>query len=818
MHSSAPSAERGRRAMLYHLMQNLVPHFSGFNLFTYVSSRAVFAALTAFLIGLLAGPAFIRRLQRREIGQPVRDDGPETHLHKTGTPTMGGVLVLAAWFSAALLWGDLTSPHLWTVLLITAAFAMIGWVDDRSKLAHNNAKGISARAKLGLQSVAAIAGLLVILQADLIAGQTSITIPYWKATALALGGIGFVVLGYFAVVGASNAVNLTDGLDGLAILPAVMIAGGLGVYAYASGHAVFSDYLGLHYLPGTHELVIFCAALIGAGLAFLWFNAYPAEVFMGDVGSLAIGAALGAVAVLVRQELIFALMSGIFVLEAVSVMVQVFSYKTTGRRVLRMAPIHHHFEFVRLEGKPGGREILDYDLHPRPHWPCGPENPMTATATAGSEQRLIVGMGASGFSLAAYWQDEARLTAVDDRTLPPQRAQFAAQLPQVQLRCGENFRHWRGEDFAPYAQIGVSPGVAPQELQAGREKMTNEAACFSAAWQREAPAESTLLAITGTNGKSTATALAAHIARAAGLSTAAVGNIGTPMLEALLRWRQSGFPQVAVVELSSFQLELAPDFYSDAAVVLNISADHLDRHGSVAQVAAIKGNIYRNTRRAVLPAAVATHYPQVQASANAKWECKEGHLHRNGEPRYALAEMGEACRIYPDLLCAALELTDALQLPAEGIRAGLASFAGLPHRRQQVTVLDGVAYVDDSKATNVDAALFALQRVCQKAVWIGGGDGKGQDFAPLAAAAEKMRGAILLGKDADKIESVLAAAGVPCGRVADMRTAVIEARFTARSGDVVLLSPACSSLDMFADYRARGDAFAAAVQGEGNAS
>lgn len=330
--------------MLYWLAEQLVPYFGGFNLFTYVSSRAVFAALTAFFIGLLAGPAFIRRLQRRNIGQPVRDDGPQTHLQKSGTPTMGGVLILLAWFSACLLWGDLANPHLWLVLLVTAAFAAIGWLDDRNKLARGNSKGISMRAKLALQSLIALAALLLVWQVDLIAGNTDITIPYWKAVALPLGVAGFLALGYLTIVGASNAVNLTDGLDGLAILPAVMIAGGLGVYAYASGHAVFSNYLQLSYLPGTHELTVFCAALIGAGLAFLWFNAYPAQIFMGDVGSLAIGAALGVVAVLVRQEFIFALMGGVFVMEALSVILQVFSFKTTGRRILLMAPLHHHFE------------------------------------------------------------------------------------------------------------------------------------------------------------------------------------------------------------------------------------------------------------------------------------------------------------------------------------------------------------------------------------------------------------------------------------------------------------------------------------------
>lgn len=430
-----------------------------------------------------------------------------------------------------------------------------------------------------------------------------------------------------------------------------------------------------------------------------------------------------------------------------------------------------------------------------------------------SEQRLIVGMGASGFSLAAYWHGEAHLTAVDDRAAPPKQAQFAAQLPQVVLHCGEDFRHWRGEDFAPYAQIGLSPGIAPQGLRARRERLTNEAACFSAAWQCEAPAHSRLLAVTGTNGKSTVTALAAHLVHSCGQSAAAVGNIGTPMLESLLHWRQEGFPQVAVVELSSFQLELAQTFYSDAAVVLNIGADHLDRHGSVAQVAAIKGNIYRCCRHAVLPPAVATHYPQVQA-AGAQWAVADGHLCRNGARRYALSALSATCAQYPELVCQALALTEPLHLPPDGVGKGLATFAGLPHRCAQVVQQGGVTYIDDSKATNVEAALYALRELPGKAVWIGGGEGKGQDFAPLAAVASTMRAAVLLGKDAHRIARVLDAAGVPCTRVTTMAAAVQQARLAAQRGDAVLLSPACSSLDMFADYRARGAAFAAAVQEE----
>lgn len=329
---------------MYWLAQQLAPHIGGFNLFTYVSSRAMFAVLTALSIGWLVGPAFIRRMRHQRFGQPVRGDGPKTHLEKDNTPTMGGLLILASMFVAALLWGDLRSPHLWVALCVTAAFAVIGYVDDRLKITRQNTRGISAAQKIFLQSLAAVVVLIFLWWADLIGGRVDINIPYMKDTVLPLGLAGFFIVGYLTIVGSSNAVNLTDGLDGLAILPAVMIAGGLGVYAYVSGHAGFSDYLGLAHIPGTHELVIFCAALIGGGLAFLWFNAHPAQVFMGDVGSLALGAGLAAVAVMVRQEVVFAVMSGVFVMEALSVMLQVASYKMLGRRVFLMAPLHHHFE------------------------------------------------------------------------------------------------------------------------------------------------------------------------------------------------------------------------------------------------------------------------------------------------------------------------------------------------------------------------------------------------------------------------------------------------------------------------------------------
>ncbi|MGI9306632.1 MAG: phospho-N-acetylmuramoyl-pentapeptide-transferase [Gammaproteobacteria bacterium] len=330
--------------MIYWISQEFVPRFSALNVFGYVTVRAVLAALTAFLAGVFFGPAFIRRA-RKAGAQPVRDDGPQTHIAKRDTPTLGGLLMIACVFASCFLWGDWSGKYLILVSGALAVFGGIGFLDDRLKLRRGSAKGLSARAKFLLQSAAAAAALFAAVQSGVTAGHESAAIPYTKDWALPLGAGGMLALGYLAIVGSSNAVNLTDGLDGLVIVPAVMVAAGLAVYAYASGHAVFADYLGVPHLPGAHELTVFCAALGGAGLAFLWFNAHPAEIFMGDVGALGIGAALGFIAFLVRQELIYVLMCGVFVMEALSVIMQVAYFKATGgRRIFRMTPLHHHFE------------------------------------------------------------------------------------------------------------------------------------------------------------------------------------------------------------------------------------------------------------------------------------------------------------------------------------------------------------------------------------------------------------------------------------------------------------------------------------------
>lgn len=329
--------------MLLLLSEYLTRFQSAFNVFSYLTLRAILAVITALAIALLVGPALIRRLTRHQIGQQVRDDGPLTHLPKAGTPTMGGALILVAVVVSTVLWADLRSRFVWIALGVTGAFGLIGFYDDYLKLIVGNSKGLAARYKYSWQSAAGLAAAIALYLTAQTPAETSLFVPFFKNVALPLGA-GFIVLTYLVIVGTSNAVNLTDGLDGLAIMPAAMVAGALGVFAYATGNVVFSAYLGIPYIAGAGELLIFCATIVGAGLGFLWFNAYPAQVFMGDIGALALGAALGVVATMVRQEIVLLVMGGVFVLETVSVILQVASYKLTGKRIFRMAPIHHHYE------------------------------------------------------------------------------------------------------------------------------------------------------------------------------------------------------------------------------------------------------------------------------------------------------------------------------------------------------------------------------------------------------------------------------------------------------------------------------------------
>ena len=342
--------------MFLTLAEYLQQFESGFAVLQYITLRAILGTITALVLSLVIGPYMIRKLSGYNIGQNIRDDGPQSHLSKAGTPTMGGALILIAIAISTLLWSDLSSSKVWVVLAVTLSFGLIGGIDDYKKLVYGNSKGLSARVKYFWQSLFGLLAAYFIFVNAKTPVETTLIIPFLKDVLIPLGW-GFVIFAYLVIVGSSNAVNLTDGLDGLAIMPTVMVAGALGVFSYLTGHLNFSSYLGIPYVAGVGELTIFCGALVGAGLGFLWFNTYPAQVFMGDVGALALGAALGVVAIYVRQELVLVIMGGIFVMETVSVILQVASFKLTGKRIFRMAPIHHHFE---LKGWPEPRVIVRF--------------------------------------------------------------------------------------------------------------------------------------------------------------------------------------------------------------------------------------------------------------------------------------------------------------------------------------------------------------------------------------------------------------------------------------------------------------------------
>ena len=346
--------------MLLLLAEYLQQFYNGFGVFQYLTLRGILGVLTALALSLWLGPWMIRTLQIRQIGQAVRNDGPQSHLSKKGTPTMGGALILSAIAISTLLWADLSNRYVLVVLAVTLLFGAIGWVDDYRKVIEKNSRGLPSRWKYFWQSVFGLAAAVFLLVTAQSPVETTLIVPMFKDVSIALGaglGIGFIVLTYFVIVGTSNAVNLTDGLDGLAIMPTVMVGGALGIFCYLSGNVKFAEYLLIPYVPGAGELIVFCAAMVGAGLGFLWFNTYPAQVFMGDVGALALGAALGTIAVIVRQEIVLFIMGGVFVMETLSVIIQVASFKLTGKRVFRMAPIHHHFE---LKGWPEPRVIVRF--------------------------------------------------------------------------------------------------------------------------------------------------------------------------------------------------------------------------------------------------------------------------------------------------------------------------------------------------------------------------------------------------------------------------------------------------------------------------
>ena len=342
--------------MLIWLTDYLTQFESGFGVFRYLTLRTILSVLTSLIISFIFGPYLISHLTNKKIAQSIRDDGPEAHMNKIGTPTMGGLLILLSIIFSTLCWGDVSNRYVLVVLTVTFLFGIIGLIDDYRKVIHNNPKGLSAKYKYAAQSIVALGAGIYLYQSATLPVETQLLIPFFKAYIFDMSWL-YIVLVYFVIVGSSNAVNLTDGLDGLAILPTVMVAGALAIFAYLTGHIRFSDYLGIPYIPGVGEVAVFCGAMVGSGLGFLWFNTYPAQVFMGDIGSLSLGAALGIVAVVTRQELVLFIMGGVFVVETLSVVLQVSSYKLTGKRIFKMAPLHHHYE---LKGWPEPRVIVRF--------------------------------------------------------------------------------------------------------------------------------------------------------------------------------------------------------------------------------------------------------------------------------------------------------------------------------------------------------------------------------------------------------------------------------------------------------------------------
>ena len=716
----------------------------------------------------------------------------------------------------------LVAAFVWPALFVTLAFGAVGFADDWLKIRRKSPKGLSARHKYFWLSLAGFATSLAVWMTAKTPVETTLILPMSAGGSLPLGWL-FIPWAYLVIVGSSNAVNLTDGLDGLAIMPTVLVASALAVFAYATGNVKIAGYLEIPYIAGVGELAIFCTAIAGAGLGFLWFNAYPAQVFMGDVGALALGAALGVVAVLVRQEIVLDIMGGVPVagdrvggLAGAVLQVQ-----------RRQAHLPHGAAApsLRAEGLAGAqdhRALLDRDLDPGAGRPVHPEGALAMAGTWTGKRVLVVGLGKSGAATARYLAREgAALVLTDSRAEPPDLGQTRAAAAGGEFRLG---RFDAPQPWSQYACAVVSPGVPLEDsfvaaLRAAGVEILGDIELFARA------AAAPVIGITGCNGKSTVTSLVGAMAWAAGLHAGVGGNLGTPALD-LLAIRRPGALRCWNCPASS---STPPSLLKLAgATILNISPDHLDRHGTLERYIAAKARIYAHAQTAVVnrddrATHTGTHLARrvISFGLDAPGEGHYGLLEHEGQTWLA---RGASCLSPLASLkiqglhnaanaLAALALAEAAGLPREASLRALAEFKGLPHRCEWVAESGGVTWSNDSKGTNVGATLAALHGLPGPLVWLGGGQGKNQDFSPLRAPLrDKGRAALLFGADAARLESDLNGA-LPVRRVADLGAAVSAARGLAKPGDRVPLSPACASLDQFKNYEDRGAQFAALVRG-----
>ena len=766
--------------MLVWLAEHLVKYYSGFNVFSYLTFRAIVSLLTALFISLWMGPRMIARLQKLAFGQVVRNDGPESHFSKRGTPTMGGIMILTAITVSVLLWAYPSNPYVWCVLTVLIGYGIIGFVDDYRKVVRKDTKGLIARWKYFWMSVIALGVAFALYLAGKDTPATELVVPFFKDVMPQLG-LFYILLAYFVIVGTGNAVNLTDGLDGLAIMPTVFVAAGFALVAWATGNMNFANYLHIPYLRHAGELVIVCTAIVGAGLGFLWFNTYPAQVFMGDVGSLALGGALGIIAVLLRQEFLLVIMGGVFVVETLSVILQVGSFKLRGQRIFRMAPIHHHYE---LKGWPEPRVIVRF-------WII-------------SLMLVLIGLSCVDFFMARGVTPRV----MDTRVAPP----GLDKLPEsVECHVGGLNDTW----LLAADLIVASPGIAlaHPSLSAAADagvEIVGDIELFC----REAQAP--IIAITGSNGKSTVTTLVGEMAKAAGVNVGVGGNIGLPALMLLDTDRE-----LYVLELSSFQLETTSSLQAVAATILNVTEDHMDRYPlGLQQYRAAKLRIYENAKTCVVNADDALTMPVRGADERCisfGVDVGDYHLNRQqgetwlrvkGEKVLNVKEMPLTGQHNYSNALAALALADAAGLPRASSLKALTTFTGLAHRFQLVLDHNGVRWINDSKATNVgstEAALNGLQLDGTLYLLLGG-DGKSADFTPLKRylGGDRIR-LYCFGRDGAELAELRPEVAV---QTETMEQAMRQIAPLVKAGDMVLLSPACASLDQFKNFEQRGEMFA----------
>ncbi len=793
--------------MLVWLAEHLVKYYSGFNVFSYLTFRAIVSLLTALFISLWMGPRMIARLQKLAFGQVVRNDGPESHFSKRGTPTMGGIMILTAITVSVLLWAYPSNPYVWCVLTVLIGYGIIGFVDDYRKVVRKDTKGLIARWKYFWMSVIALGVAFALYLAGKDTPATELVVPFFKDVMPQLG-LFYILLAYFVIVGTGNAVNLTDGLDGLAIMPTVFVAAGFALVAWATGNMNFANYLHIPYLRHAGELVIVCTAIVGAGLGFLWFNTYPAQVFMGDVGSLALGGALGIIAVLLRQEFLLVIMGGVFVVETLSVILQVGSFKLRGQRIFRMAPIHHHYE---LKGWPGAaryRALLDYFADAGADWPGDAEGTLIMADYQGKKV-VIIGLGMTGLSCVDFFMARGVTPRVmDTRVAPP----GLDKLPEsVECHVGGLNDTW----LLAADLIVASPGIAlaHPSLSAAADagvEIVGDIELFC----REAQAP--IIAITGSNGKSTVTTLVGEMAKAAGVNVGVGGNIGLPALMLLDTDRE-----LYVLELSSFQLETTSSLQAVAATILNVTEDHMDRYPlGLQQYRAAKLRIYENAKTCVVNADDALTMPVRGADERCisfGVDVGDYHLNRQqgetwlrvkGEKVLNVKEMPLTGQHNYSNALAALALADAAGLPRASSLKALTTFTGLAHRFQLVLDHNGVRWINDSKATNVgstEAALNGLQLDGTLYLLLGG-DGKSADFTPLKRylGGDRIR-LYCFGRDGAELAELRPEVAV---QTETMEQAMRQIAPLVKAGDMVLLSPACASLDQFKNFEQRGEMFA----------